>query len=121
MSNEKKTAVRKTANPWTLKVLDILQDGEWHNFDEIVSECMPLVPPGVAWRKAEKNRQQHYDRQGRPQQDRHYGDKNTTIQTGQRMLVAIGVRGLARHGRIEVEYQDPSLKRKRPSRVRLTP
>ena len=115
---------RQDAFPWTLKVLEILEDGEWHNYKDILSIAAPLVPPAVAWRKAEANRETHYRRAGREVKDRQKGERNDTIKTGQRTYVNTAIRGLARRTRdrgdprVEVEYND-SPQRPRPLRVRL--
>lgn len=36
--------------------LELLKDGAWHNFDEVVRKVMPKVPPGQALRFAERQR-----------------------------------------------------------------
>ena len=42
--------------PWTIKAIQVLEDGRWHNRDEVTLACSPLVPPGQAIRVAERNR-----------------------------------------------------------------
>lgn len=38
------------------KLVDLLEDGEWHVLEDILAEAGKLVPPGVAIRRAEKRR-----------------------------------------------------------------
>lgn len=41
---------------WTAAVYDLLKDGKWHVREDIIRKVMPMIPPGVAWRKAEHDR-----------------------------------------------------------------
>lgn len=113
-----KSAPRQSAHPWTLKILEILADKEWHNYESVMKEAAPLVPPGMGWRQAEENRVAYYSKRKVPIGERVRGDRNDTIKTGQRFYVSKGIKSLRSSGRIEVEYGDQAVK-KRPTRLRL--
>lgn len=113
-----KSSPRQTAHPWTLKILEILANKEWHDYEAVMEEAAPLVPPGMAWRQAEENRVTYYSRRRVPTGERVRGDRNDTIKTGQRYYVSRGIRSLRTSGRIEVEYGGQAVK-KRPTRLRL--
>jgi hypothetical protein len=38
------------------RVVELLADGEWHNYEQVVRELMKVVPPGPAIRRAEQDR-----------------------------------------------------------------
>lgn len=42
--------------PWTVRLVEVLADGEEHTLDELVIAAGPLVPPGYATRVAERER-----------------------------------------------------------------
>lgn len=109
---------RQDASPWTLALLKLLEDGEWRDYRDVLREVSPLVPPAVAFRKAEYFREYHYKSKGEEVRERSHGDRNDTIKTGQRYIVGRTIAALRRHGRIEVEYAEGTGKRKRPQRVR---
>lgn len=113
---------RRTAHPWTLRILEILaeREGEWFDYEEIVALTAPMVPPGMAWRAAEQRRALHYKRQGLAIAERQHGGRADTIKTGQRSYIRIAINGLATHNRVEVMYGDQP-KRPRPIKVRLLP
>lgn len=109
---------RIDANPWTLKILEVIEDGEWWDYDKVLSIVTPLVPPGMAWRHAESTRAARYKSLGRPVAERTRGSREDTIKTGQRAFVRNSINALYANGRIIVEYGDQP-KRKRPLRIRL--
>ncbi len=110
---------RADAHPWTLRLLEKIKDGEWYDYRDVLIEVSELVPPGMAWRKAEYYREYHYRSRGKEPSDRKYGDRNDTIKTGQRLIVGKSITDLRRRGRIEVEYDEASnSKRKTPKRIR---
>lgn len=106
------------AHPWTEKILEILSDGEWHNYKDVRDQAARLVPPGIAFRKAEANRVRHYQRQGREVMDRKYGSRDDTVLSGQRAFVNKSLTSLIRRGRVEVEYGTQPT-RKRAEKIRL--
>lgn len=113
---------RADATPWYHRILEVIEDGEWHDVSDIVSLVAPMIPPGMAWRRAEHNRERSYKERGEDVKPRKFGNQLTTIQTGQRQLVIVALNTMKRVGRIEVEYKDvsntPGKKRLRPQRVR---
>lgn len=111
-------APRKDSHPWTLKVLEVLEDREWHPYTDVMLEACVLVPPGMGWRLAEAARAAHYKSKGKVMNERVHGGREDTILTGQKSAVASAILGLRRNNRVEVEYVDPASVRKRPSRVR---
>lgn len=42
--------------PWSLRLLDVLGDGQWHSRDELVGKAGQLIPPGRAMRMREAER-----------------------------------------------------------------
>lgn len=111
---------RKDATIWYLRLMEILSDGEWHYYEDLVKECAPLVPPGQAWRAAEKNRVKYYVRAGKPVEPRHYGDRNNTILSGQRSVIQGTLVTIRKMRASETEYATiPNSKRQKPTRIRL--
>lgn len=49
-------ATSRAYTPWTLVILQILSDGEWHPAPEIIAEAARHVPPGVGKRVMERER-----------------------------------------------------------------
>lgn len=113
-----KPALKSNTHPWTTKIIEILQDNEWHPYDEILDLTSPMVPPGMAWRQAEESRLRHYQKRGTPPGERTRGGRNDTIKSGQRYYINRAVKSLRHTGRIEVEYGTQEI-RKRPTRIRL--
>lgn len=44
----------------TLRLAEILADGQWHRLDEVEEQLLPLVPPGPAIRRNERDRIKHW-------------------------------------------------------------
>lgn len=108
--------------PWTVAVTELLSDGLWHDYKTVVSEVAPIVPPGPAWRYAEKRRLDEYKKRGTEPGDRKFGDKNSTIRSGQKYYVRNSIGKLKVRNIVEIEYDpNPLLKYKKPIRIRLTP
>lgn len=72
------------SSEWGLAIRRILSDGEWHDRETLVREAMRTVPPGRAFRAAEKGRSRYHDGVVTP---RKRGNDETAIAAGQRMLV----------------------------------
>lgn len=106
------------AHPWTEKILEILSDGEWHDYKDVRDSAARLVPPGVAFRQAEANRVRHYQRQGREVVERKYGSREDTVLSGQRAFVNKSLTNLIRRGRVEAVY-GAQPRRKRAEKIRL--
>lgn len=115
-----KPALKSNIHPWTTKIVDVLQDGEWHPYEEVMEATSFLVPPGMAWRKAEESRLRHYTKTGQPPGERVRGNRSDTIRSGQRYYINHALKALRKSNRIEVEYGTQEV-RKRPTRIRLKP
>ena len=108
----------KVTHPWTFLILEVIQDGEWHEYKAVRDQAAMLVPAHSAFHAAEARRTLHYKRQNREVLDRQYGSREDTILSGQRAAAAKSIQSMARSGRIEIEYGDQP-ERKRPIRIRL--
>lgn len=82
-------------SPWRARVHEILSDGEWHDLEQVVRDAMRLVPPGKAYRQAERNRKRQHPG------PRTRGDEGTAIHSGQRQLVMSSVHAAVRRGVLE--------------------
>lgn len=40
----------------TRRAVELLDDGQWHDYEAVRAQMMKLIPPGIAWRKAEQIR-----------------------------------------------------------------
>lgn len=85
--------------PWTAAALELLADGEWHPRELVIVEAMKSVPPGVAFRDAEKERNRAQRRPNGPG-PRVKGTDETSITTGARNIARDCLANLehARHG-----------------------
>lgn len=85
--------------PWTAAVLAILEDGGWHAREHVIVESMKAVPPGVAFRDAEKERNRSQRRPNGPG-PRVKGTDETSISAGARNMVRDCIANLltAKHG-----------------------
>lgn len=73
-------------SPWREEIARILDDGEWHDYSDVVFAVLPMVPADMARQKAEERRIGHYMRMNpnaaiKPRQ---YGDP---VLTGRRTIV----------------------------------
>lgn len=64
----------------------LLADGEWHQYERVVSQLIRLVPPGVAARRAEAMRKASSNYEGPEKRVRHR-DLDQVIRTGARAVV----------------------------------
>lgn len=110
----------KQPNQLAVKLIEILDDGLWHEHGEVMSSLAALVPSEEAWKKGEWYREYHYKRSGRPVGERRFGTEANTIASGQRVIAGKVIENLRRRGQIEVEYDQsrPDAKRRRISRIR---
>lgn len=70
-----------------MKARELLDDGEWHDLERVLAKLMPLVPPGQAYRKAEKSRVKKRSVDGVvPPRVKHRAD-DAIIRSGSRQLV----------------------------------
>lgn len=113
---------QRTEHPWSKRLVEVLRDGEWHDYGDVVKEASQEVPDELAYNKAEYYREYHYRRRGLEPASRRYGDKDDTIRTGQRFIVSKAIQQLKRRGEVEVLYEQDSSgrTRKRPSKIRYT-
>lgn len=88
---------------WGLAVKQMLSDGEWHERESLYRVAMKTVPPGRAFRAAEKARSR-YPGGLKP---RKRGNDETAIATGQRMLVTAVLVAQVRIGNYE-KREDPN-------------
>lgn len=106
-------------------VLEVIKDGEWHKIEEVIDKVSPLVPPGVAWRHAEKKRQNYYTRRNREPGARiREVSQEAIIFSGRRSIARKCINDMNRQGRgqrIEVEWNDPSSPKKRISKIKVIP
>ena len=77
----------KTVIPWALRATEILADGEWHDGLTIMREMSKLIPPGIAVRRAERNREYLSAR-------RHDGPEERIVQRSQSELIRFGKRSI---------------------------
>lgn len=76
--------------PWTQKVLDLLRSGP-QPYEYLIAEAGALIPPGRAFREAEKSRVRNHDRRYpvNPAQPRKYEKSDDSIiRTGRRILIS---------------------------------
>ena len=93
-------AMRRTA--WSAKILEVLSDGEWHTYDELVDSAGPLVPPARAIREAEKNRARNVSANGVPSPTkRAWARRGEPLEIGRRYLVVKSLGGLRLFGHVE--------------------
>jgi hypothetical protein len=52
----KRPEISPSASPEAVRAREILADGEWHEYEELMRELVPLVAPGRAWRANEEGR-----------------------------------------------------------------
>lgn len=85
--------------PWTLAMLTVLEDGAWHAREDLILVGAAQVPPGVAFRDAEKDRNREHKRPNGPG-PRVKGDDQTSVSTGARNVARDCLNNLltSRHG-----------------------
>jgi hypothetical protein len=88
----------------SLKIMGLLDDGEWHEYGSIVEEAMLVTPPGEAYRIAEKSRTSALRRQGRDPsatprlKNVEYGE---IVAFGQRAKATATIHSLCENGRVQ--------------------
>lgn len=86
-------------NPWSKAIAVVLADGGWHAIEDLVAVGVPLVPPGVAYRKGEAERARR--RRDGVAGPRSRGDRSTSIEVGARHLVRKAIRDSVRSGMVD--------------------
>lgn len=91
--------------PWTLRIVNMLREQGPLPFEKVVAEGMALVPPGRAYRLAERNRQKVYRSLGRPTERIYNKDDDKIIRSGARHLVVQSISPKIKEGKL-VKYWD---------------
>lgn len=81
---------------WRKRMHELLSDGEWHEMEPVVREAMLFVPPGPAYRHAEKARVR-----GTGPAKRERGSDSDAIAAGQRQIVMQSVYAAVKYGAFE--------------------
>lgn len=84
--------------PWTIRLLEVLDDGRARTLDELVRAAGPLVPPGRAARISASERAR--DRARRHTTHPAVHRERDSIDRGQRVIVIRSLHGMARSGRV---------------------
>lgn len=84
-------------SPCSVKILEVLADGQPHTYDELVAVAGPLIAPGRAARYAGDHRA--HIRRGRPGPGQPVRERDP-IEVGRRGLVVRTIISLRRVGRI---------------------
>lgn len=93
---------RSNMTPVGHGILQFLADGQWHNIDEMVDDLHALVPPGRAWRVAERQRQKWYKKQGIEVKERQTKiSQEAIIVSGQRKVTKETIRAFVSNNRLE--------------------
>lgn len=89
-------------SPLTVRLRELLADGEWHLRNDVIDQLSGAVPPGAAWREAERRRLSERQRTGRPKGPRaHHTDRRTAIASGARQVINQTILRQIRDGFIE--------------------
>lgn len=67
------------ASPLLKRAVELTEDGQWHDYDDVVRELCKLVPPGKAMRRAEKSR-----RYTGPPERTKYDETERVLETGKK-------------------------------------
>lgn len=86
--------------PWTAAALAILEDGRWHAREQLLAAGAAAVPPGVAFRYGEADRNRSAKRPNGPG-PRLRGDDQTSVVTGARRMTERNLLKLVDRGRLE--------------------
>lgn len=121
-----KRPISSHANTLQEPILRLLWNGGfdgWHDIDEIMSVVGPLVPPGKAFRVAERQRvRSNQTRNGTEHEaERQRGNDDAAVLYGKRTLIVQTLASMRESGWIEIEYDDPTKKRKAYKAIRLIP
>jgi hypothetical protein len=81
-------------SPIRAKLLELLDDEEWHDYERVMAQCMRMVPPGQAYRKAEESRVGYLQRHNREVKPRvRNTDSDQVIRSGARQVVSQLIQG----------------------------
>jgi hypothetical protein len=96
---------------WNRRVVMLLEDGQWHDHEEIVAAAMSSVPPGIALRTTEAARLN--SNRGAPKARVKKKTHSVLVASGQRAKVIEGINSMMNGGRIERVENDNGSKRLR--------
>ena len=88
--------------PWTTRIFELLADGP-QPVEYLIAEVRNMVPPGRAYRQAEKKREQQAARRVNKTDRKGWTrvpTEDETIRTGQRQIVMDSITKLVRTGRL---------------------
>jgi hypothetical protein len=89
-------------SPWSSRILEVLGDGAWHDREELLRAAMAVVPPGVAFRRGERDRIRWAERNlGAGPHPRTRGGRAEAIVRGRRQIASTTLGGLMWRGRVE--------------------
>jgi hypothetical protein len=77
----------------------VLADGQWHDRQELLDAARTVVPPAVAYRRAEAHRMAE---RGQPI-ERIHGDEHQAIKTGKNQVASAILYSLVRSGTVKRE------------------
>jgi hypothetical protein len=81
-------------SPIRAKLLELLDDEEWHDYERVMAQCMKMVPPGQAYRKAEESRVGYLQRNNLEVKPRvRNTDSDQVIRSGARQVVSQLIQG----------------------------
>jgi hypothetical protein len=84
---------------WNRQIVMLLEDGQWHDQEEVIAATMPTVPPGVALRTVEQRRRN--SRSVSPASRVKKKTHSVLVASGQRAKVVEGINSLMSGGRVE--------------------
>jgi hypothetical protein len=98
-------------HPWTARGLEILADGEWHDYNRLVTAMAAVVPPNVArahmqeWSTSPLNKRAAREAAGRPAREsrRRLHTMQHELRSARRDLVWRRLYDLWKQDRIEIE------------------
>lgn len=80
---------------------DSLADGAWHSYHEVIESMAAVVPPGRAFRHAERHRAAHQTRTTGASRPRAVGDESTAVAAGARDVARRLIRARRAEGWLE--------------------
>ena len=93
--------------PWTVRIRDMLRDGQVVDSEELIAEAAAVVPPGRALREADHFRKSMAARRGRTIHEKPvHGDTELQIRSGQRRIVQHSLADMVKSGRLIREDRD---------------
>lgn len=86
--------------PWSLAIRDVLADGEWHDREELIAVGKRAVPPGIAYRRFERQRKTAARYRNEPGATRR-GDEFAVVASGAKRVAYDCVRAMVASGVVE--------------------